>query len=373
MSDRRLSSTSRSRTGCSSCLSASRKCDETKPTCQRCTRLGFRCNYERPLRWKNAVLTGNVPSNVIISDRHEGGSPQWPREKSPARSNHGRDHNPPSVILQSIDDNQLIERFLTSGHLQFHWSNMWDNQFVKTYGSLCFTYPPVREAIVAFELLEQFGSSPVALARVSSALSIFQSRLRGSIETNNDILLAAGFLMCHVAMKAGYTWTGHLKSLLSIALAGQEPQPNIDRLAGLDMDIWLIGRCSGSLHVWSTMCSGRSGSIPTRIYRAPSWIYSPRQTQAQTCSSDWRHGSRTPQWHQQHCHHAHSRSGMRTDWRLNCGLPSRTCIPLSFKTPRTRAFSISCGRLWRAIGCVAGELRRRMNVRSFGPSWSPRA
>ncbi|KIW27112.1 hypothetical protein, variant [Cladophialophora immunda] len=139
---------------------------------------------------------------------------------------------------------------------------MWDNQFVKTYGSLCFTYPPVREAIVAFELLEQFGSSPVALARVSSALSIFQSRLRGSIETNNDILLAAGFLMCHVAMKAGYTWTGHLKSLLSIALAGQEPQPNIDRLAGLDMDIWLIGRCSGSLHVWSTMCSGRSGIDP---------------------------------------------------------------------------------------------------------------
>ncbi|KAH0846566.1 hypothetical protein AYO21_12050 [Fonsecaea monophora] len=136
---------------------------------------------------------------------------------------------------------------------------MWDNQFVKTYGSLCFTYPPVREAIVAFELLEQFGSSPVALARVSSALSIFQSRLRGSVDTNNDILLAAGFLMCHVAMKAGYKWTGHLKGLLSIALACQDPQPNIDRLAGLDMDIWLIGRSSDSLHVWSTMCSGRSG------------------------------------------------------------------------------------------------------------------
>ncbi|QPC67596.1 hypothetical protein HYE67_009827 [Fusarium culmorum] len=43
----------RSRTGCAVCKSKRLKCDESKPACSRCVRLGIPCpGYQKPLRWK---------------------------------------------------------------------------------------------------------------------------------------------------------------------------------------------------------------------------------------------------------------------------------------------------------------------------------
>jgi hypothetical protein len=41
------------------------------------------------------------------------------------------------------------------------------------------------------------------------------------------------------------------------------PDDNLDRLAGLDMDAWYVGKTTPSLHIWSTFCAGRTGIEPT--------------------------------------------------------------------------------------------------------------
>lgn len=45
---------SRSRNGCTRCVQVSRKCDEVHPSCGRCTRLSFACDYRPRLIWKPA-------------------------------------------------------------------------------------------------------------------------------------------------------------------------------------------------------------------------------------------------------------------------------------------------------------------------------
>lgn len=47
----------RSRAGCRRCRRVSRKCDEHKPTCGRCQRLRFECNYQTRLVWVHAKGT----------------------------------------------------------------------------------------------------------------------------------------------------------------------------------------------------------------------------------------------------------------------------------------------------------------------------
>lgn len=64
-------------------------------------------------------------------------------------------------------------------------------------------------------------------------------------------------------MKAGYQWTWQLSSLHSIFPSPSiEVNKHLERLAGLDMDIWFVGRKTSSLKLWSTYCSGRLGIDP---------------------------------------------------------------------------------------------------------------
>src|SRR5687768_761468 len=38
---------------CAACLKQHKKCDEGRPSCNRCSRIGDTCRYERELRWFN--------------------------------------------------------------------------------------------------------------------------------------------------------------------------------------------------------------------------------------------------------------------------------------------------------------------------------
>ncbi|KAK2738113.1 C6 zinc finger domain protein [Colletotrichum kahawae] len=58
----------RSRNGCAVCKSKRLKCDEAKPHCSRCKRLGIACpGYRKPLKWSSAsvALGGDSPSPEI--------------------------------------------------------------------------------------------------------------------------------------------------------------------------------------------------------------------------------------------------------------------------------------------------------------------
>ncbi|KAJ4263099.1 hypothetical protein NW762_006717 [Fusarium torreyae] len=59
----------RSRTGCAVCKSKRLKCDEAKPSCSRCLRLGIPCpGYQKPLRWKAGSKS---PRDIPDSTRDE--------------------------------------------------------------------------------------------------------------------------------------------------------------------------------------------------------------------------------------------------------------------------------------------------------------
>ncbi|KPM45642.1 hypothetical protein AK830_g915 [Neonectria ditissima] len=65
----------RSRNGCAVCKSKRLKCDEARPSCSRCERLGILCpGYKKPLKWS----TGSRPSANKASTRpvNESGSPR---------------------------------------------------------------------------------------------------------------------------------------------------------------------------------------------------------------------------------------------------------------------------------------------------------
>ncbi|KAH2154332.1 hypothetical protein KXW37_001359, partial [Aspergillus fumigatus] len=49
--DSKSKSYRRSRSGCYTCRVRRKKCDETRPSCQACMKLGLKCDYKPPLWW----------------------------------------------------------------------------------------------------------------------------------------------------------------------------------------------------------------------------------------------------------------------------------------------------------------------------------
>jgi hypothetical protein len=69
-------------------------------------------------------------------------------------------------------------------------------------------------------------------------------------------------------MHLGYEWTSQIAGLLSLAqnadLAGdsstsKHAEHRLERLAGMDIDPWIVGRRTASKHIWARWCSGRTG------------------------------------------------------------------------------------------------------------------
>ncbi|KAM0199484.1 hypothetical protein ACHAPQ_005281 [Fusarium lateritium] len=81
----------RSRMGCAVCKSKRLKCDELKPSCGRCLRLGIPCpGYQKPLRWKAGSKSPkdvpDTPSTDVSADPQQGSAyapyqPQQPNEQ----------------------------------------------------------------------------------------------------------------------------------------------------------------------------------------------------------------------------------------------------------------------------------------------------
>lgn len=72
-------------------------------------------------------------------------------------------------------------------------------------------------------------------------------------------------------MHLGYSWTTHLSGLLTLAetfeldssASQEERQSNtIERLAGVDLDVWIIGRQTTPHHIWARKCAGGLGIEP---------------------------------------------------------------------------------------------------------------
>lgn len=69
-------------------------------------------------------------------------------------------------------------------------------------------------------------------------------------------------------MLLGYSWTGHLRDLLSLpdfsnlvkrAKTDEEALILLEALSILDLDLWVIGKKTASKHIWIKCCRGRPG------------------------------------------------------------------------------------------------------------------
>lgn len=91
----------RSKSGCSRCRKASRKCDERKPTCSRCERLNFLCEYEKRYIWKKGLseihdhvaygLAENPPKRQKVA-RNPNGVPKSTPSPGSNQAGHGAAH-----------------------------------------------------------------------------------------------------------------------------------------------------------------------------------------------------------------------------------------------------------------------------------------
>ena len=66
----------------------------------------------------------------------------------------------------------------------------------------------------------------------------------------------------------GYSWTAHIGGLLSLAEKTPGNQSlletsivarTLEWVAGVDMDVWVVGRRTPPHHIWSRLCCGRPG------------------------------------------------------------------------------------------------------------------
>ncbi|CAH0046974.1 unnamed protein product [Clonostachys solani] len=91
-------SVSRSRNGCAVCKSKRLKCDEARPSCSRCERLGITCpGYQKPLKWARSSRMSQdkhctSESSLSLSVSHEVETPIL------------QEDSPPLGFLEQLDD-----------------------------------------------------------------------------------------------------------------------------------------------------------------------------------------------------------------------------------------------------------------------------
>ncbi|PGH07014.1 hypothetical protein GX51_02054 [Blastomyces parvus] len=279
----------RSRTGCSQCVNVSRKCDEKRPLCGRCRRLGFACDYTPRLIWKKVQVARksksvsprlNPPrqavSTTTATTPPTAATPSPPPSAAPLLSASPTLTTLPESLVCSCDgrktDNELYQYFITSGTAIFNWDHEESLSPVQDILSLYWQFPTIRDQVNALMALH------VQCCRVSSLISVDRAITQTmdfltspSAGSNPKVSVFTTILLSQISMRAGYTWTHHLPQILSLLLAPQtnlsdtveaeicSPLNLLEILGGLDMDVWIVGRRSKSTHIWATYCSGGQG------------------------------------------------------------------------------------------------------------------
>ncbi|KAF5138031.1 Beauvericin cluster-specific repressor BEA4 [Metarhizium anisopliae] len=96
----------RSRNGCAVCKCKRLKCDEARPSCSRCQRLGIVCpGYQKPLKWTTSLRTPEETSSSPVA------SPSRPLPNWAAYSFAQPPAEPPALSTVDVSGSELLDQF----------------------------------------------------------------------------------------------------------------------------------------------------------------------------------------------------------------------------------------------------------------------
>ncbi|KAL1965941.1 hypothetical protein VTN77DRAFT_5074 [Rasamsonia byssochlamydoides] len=140
----------KSRNGCATCKSKRLKCDEAKPACGRCTRLGVKCpGYVQSLRW---VTRHEVLERVIKETQSQSSN-------SPKNQNESSLEEPPSMLPMTFqDDASQVQAQLAPFEVPLAYDpdsllngDQWDSRFNDALPELDMPPSPVPRLSFDFE------------------------------------------------------------------------------------------------------------------------------------------------------------------------------------------------------------------------------
>lgn len=191
MSLRKIRSVRKSRNGCFTCKQRKKKCDEVKPVCGHCKRLGFICNYGFKLSWvsKNQKLGKDgveLPPNFRVIEiinftrndmmesmpTHHDYDFEFPRQDVPQYLFEELKKDP--IIGPRISEQYLFSLYknVLSKTKSFAGSNEACNDFVQIVIPKCDKFPALYHSVLAL-----------------SALDLIKTNLKRHLETRSVLLL----------------------------------------------------------------------------------------------------------------------------------------------------------------------------------------
>ncbi|KAH8722213.1 C6 zinc finger domain protein [Ilyonectria robusta] len=123
----------RSRNGCAECKSKRIKCDEAKPSCSRCERLGIPCpGYKKPLKWSTRSKPFTPQANTL--EISESGNPP---EMSGYAIDQPQCHDQSTIDLQNSEFSEQFADIINTGgiRLQEHDSLESPLSFIEPLGA----------------------------------------------------------------------------------------------------------------------------------------------------------------------------------------------------------------------------------------------
>lgn len=189
----------RSRNGCAQCIRVSLKCDETRPICRRCERLGFACDYSPRFIWKpHNPVKSLARSNAPVTTSHRAVC------VCPGRLTEAQLHNLCQWGNPYPDFTQihlLKIPVITNGSRVLHWTSPSQNNLVSQIMQLCQQYPTVRYSVGALMSLCGDCCHLSMLTRVDLAITKTKGFLCSSpSQANQDALAVSMVLLSQVTV-----------------------------------------------------------------------------------------------------------------------------------------------------------------------------
>lgn len=209
--------TVRRRTGCLTCRSRRKKCDEVYPICGHCTRLNLVCKRETP----RSVLTDEPSTSTTEADA----APATASTTDSDAANMMVPRAPPAMDITSIMDARQgsSKRFFMKYYVQILanllTTNQENNSFLSIFIPMSVDSDAVQNALMAWSSthLSRFDSSYTvpALEYQSHALNAVATSLVPSSQATEDpqSTLAATLILCSIEVSLGDTtgrWYDHL-------------------------------------------------------------------------------------------------------------------------------------------------------------------
>ncbi|KAH7369570.1 hypothetical protein BKA65DRAFT_544300 [Rhexocercosporidium sp. MPI-PUGE-AT-0058] len=294
----------RTRSGCKTCRNRRKKCDEGRPICQVCSRLGIQCGgYELALVWGNGVASrGRLKGAIVPLPKtrvNEEPSKAIPLGRDRAPSKTSLDYSTPMItddlnvevvgsspgsssntgsanyedefysvgLLSDVEPlspaliESLIRDFFISGHHTLYSSSKADSPVVKAILPLAENSPTVRSVCATYQALVLQISVTQFQSLYDTALRQFRSDLTDPALRNQDSTVASGILLCSLGISQSLPWTFHVKPLLEILTTRQDFSESpfhahaLDIMGWYDLPGFVLNRRCARLDIWRRFSS----------------------------------------------------------------------------------------------------------------------